>query len=147
MRVREDDISLYGFITRKEHELFELLIKVNGIGPKAALAALSSLTTDNIYQAIINDSPEILSTVPGIGKKTAEKIIFELNSRIKRLAAECKSQHENLSSNDSVLALVSLGFRQKNVMDVVKKIEKTTSKDLSTEDMIKLALKKLSKNG
>ncbi len=80
--VRQDALTLYGFETREERELFLLLLSVDGIGPKSALAVLSTLSPDAIRRAIFHEQPEVFTRVPGVGKKTAQKILLQLQDRI-----------------------------------------------------------------
>ncbi len=80
--VREDALMLYGFASAEERDLFDLLLQVSGIGPRLALSAISSLSPDVLRSAVANDQPEVLTRIPGIGRKTAEKVIFQLNDRL-----------------------------------------------------------------
>ncbi len=82
LQVREDGLTLFGFSSEEERALFEILISVNGVGPKIGLAILSTLSVDHLRSAVGRDEPEVLTRVPGIGKKTAEKIVFELKNKI-----------------------------------------------------------------
>src|SRR5690606_14758913 len=80
--VREDGFSLFGFRTNGEREIFETLLKVNGVGPRMALAILSTMSIDNLRNAVLSERAELLTRVPGIGKKTAQKIVFELKDKL-----------------------------------------------------------------
>ncbi|HEX2620519.1 MAG TPA: Holliday junction branch migration protein RuvA, partial [Phototrophicaceae bacterium] len=80
--VREDSLTLFGFATPADRDLFELLLTINGVGPKVGLAILSTLNADNLRNAVVADRAEILTRVPGIGKKTAQKILFELKDKL-----------------------------------------------------------------
>jgi holliday junction DNA helicase RuvA len=114
MIVREDDISLYGFVSEDEIELFMLLLGVQGVGARTAIAMLSKLSAEALTQAIVHQQPETLSRVPGIGKKTAEKIIFALKGKLGGLDAAPASVigATSLSSVDTevIAALTSLGY-------------------------------------
>ena len=108
--VREDSLTLYGFTTESERQLFDTFIKINGVGPKLAITMLSSLSIDNIRSAVVNERPEILTRVPGIGKKTAQKILFELKDKISvGLDAMPASDFDNVNA-DVMEALTTLGY-------------------------------------
>ncbi len=108
--VREDSMTLYGFATVTEQELFEILLTVNGVGPKLALAILSTLSLDSLKNAVIGERPDILTRVPGIGKKTAQKIVIELKDKLKLgLDTAPVAAFDDLNS-DVLDALVALGY-------------------------------------
>lgn len=146
--VREDDISLYGFISEEDLRMFEILISVSGVGVKSALTMLSNITPSSFALAVINDDITRLTKVPGVGKKTAQRLILELKDKLKSEditcgeteAEECKI--DNTINNDVVTALQVLGYCKKEAETVLEKIDK---KDLSVEETIKEALKILSK--
>ncbi|EOD00675.1 Holliday junction branch migration protein RuvA [Caldisalinibacter kiritimatiensis] len=144
LNVREDAITLYGFISKDEVDMFRLLMSVSGIGPKVALAILSTLSTNNIKLAIINDDIKALSKAPGIGKKTAKRIILELKDKIdNNIVIEENRVIENTNNIDEVIgALLSLGYTRNECNNVLAKINK---ENLKTEEIIKIALKELSK--
>jgi len=110
MIVREDAITLYGFATREEREYFNLLVSVNGVGPRLGLAALSSLSTDAMRRAVFHEQAEVFSQVPGIGMKTAQKILLQLQDRIP--AEPGLERVETISETDSEVlnALTALGY-------------------------------------
>lgn len=108
--VREDALTLYGFISEAERGLFDALIKINGIGPKLALTILSTLSADNIRSAVINDRPEILARVPGIGKKTAHKIILELQDKVPTGLDAIPTSEAHALSAEVMDALTALGY-------------------------------------
>lgn len=150
LNVREDDISIYGFTTREEIDMFRLLQTVSKIGPRVALGVLSTLTTLDIKLAIVNDDIATLSKSPGVGKKTAERIILELRDKVK-IDENVKVQgklpielNDNIdSSEDEVIqALISLGYTQSEVYTAFSRIQDT---EKTTEELIKLTLKELSK--
>lgn len=150
MAVREDAIVLYGFYDEEELAMFELLIGVSSIGPKNALSVLSTLTPCQIAQAVNNNSIEVLSKAPGIGKKTASRIILELTDKIAKLNFNYEDSVSdsnltiNISKNselDSAIeALVSLGYFKNDVEKVIASID---TEKLGIEEIIKLAIKKL----
>lgn len=108
--VREDSLTLYGFTTESERGLFDTFIKISGVGPKLAITMLSSLSVDNIRNAVVSERPEILTRVPGIGKKTAQKILFELKDKISvGLDAMPAGDFDNVNA-DVMDALTSLGY-------------------------------------
>lgn len=108
--VREDSLTLYGFASVAERDLFDSFIKISGIGPKLALTILSTLSVDNVRGAVSNDRPEALSRVPGIGKKTAQKIVLELRDKLATvLQAEPVAEAGSVNA-DVIDALTALGY-------------------------------------
>ena len=145
MNVREDDISLFGFSSKDELEVFELLTSVSTIGPKNAIAILSTLNVDKIKLAIVNNDIDTLTKAKGIGKKTASRIILELKEKIEKdfVPSEKPVYKEVKRSNDSEFAreaLLQLGYF-KNDVDAF--IENTDISGLSIEDIMKKAMKSL----
>lgn len=149
--VREDAMMLYGFTTRDDLEVFKKLITVNGIGPKGALGVLSTITPDELRFAIIADDVKTISKAPGIGKKTAQKLILELKDKLKLkdyeegISSEINSETHNLVGsnikNDAIAALVALGYSSTDAIKAIRTIDVT---EITTvEDIIKGALKKL----
>ena len=141
LQVREDDLSLYGFASAEELWLFETLIGVTGLGPKLALAMLSSLSPEQITMAIATGSIDMLDMIPGIGKKVASRIILELKEKIGAgwIAAPVT---ELAQENTEVLtALTSLGYSAQEATRAVANVPQDTS--LSLEEKIKLALQYL----
>lgn len=144
--VREDGVYLYGFITKEELDMFNSLLRVSKIGAKTALGILSILSPKKIKKAIINNDLEILCQAPGIGKKTAERIVFELKDKIDiSIDFEDIGQIElNTKSYDEALAgLMSLGYSR---YEVDKAIHKLDFNNMDVEDIIREGLKNLSKN-
>lgn len=141
--IGEDHFDLYGFLTSIEKKYFELLISVSGIGPKAALSILSYNSTDMISASIINNNEFTFTNCPGIGKKTAQRIILELKDKIaKDLDYEIElPKISSLSSNrdDAIAALSTLGYTSSEVIPILKKIDNLESK--STDLIIKEVLK------
>lgn len=108
--VREDSLTLYGFASEAERDLFDSFIKISGIGPKLAITILSSLSVDNVRGAVTNDRPEVLSRVPGIGKKTAEKIVLELRDKLATVLDSAPSDPASSINADVIDALTALGY-------------------------------------
>ena len=145
--VREDDISLYGFNSEEELRMFEILINVSGVGVKSALTMLSDITPSSFALAVINDDVTRLTKVPGVGKKTAQRLILELKDKLKSEDITCEEieveeKKNNNINNDAVVALQVLGYSKKEAETVLEKVD---TKDLSIEETIKQALKILSK--
>ena len=143
--VREDDISLYGFNSEEELRMFEILINVSGVGVKSALTMLSDITPSSFALAVINDDVTRLTKVPGVGKKTAQRLILELKDKLKSedIAGEeieVEEKKNNNINNDAVVALQVLGYSKKEAEIVLEKVD---TKDLSIEETIKQALKYL----
>lgn len=147
--VREDFIGLYGFTTREELEMFKLLLSINGVGAKAALSLLSISTVNNLKYAIMMGDEKHITRAPGIGKKTAQRIILELKDKLKPndLVSEEGQLIEGIDDNidysfninETLSALVALGYTEKEAQKALEKIDKT----LSLENMIKESLKLL----
>lgn len=138
--VREDTLALYGFLTLEELEMFELLISISGIGPKAALGILSIASPQTIKTAILNEDSSILTKVSGIGKKTAERVILELQNKVSEISSGEKD--EALTDSDSIEALMTMGYSVSEARDALKSVPKEV-KDIGQR--IKLALKSLGK--
>ncbi len=142
--VREDLLQLYGFSSQEERQLFRLLLLTSGVGPKLALALLSGLQVQDIYEAILSDAPERLYGITGVGKKTAARIILELRDKILKLSPVAGiASPARLSSTrlqeDAVNALVTLGFSRIAVQKAVVAILHQTP-ELTVEEVIKAAL-------
>jgi Holliday junction DNA helicase RuvA len=137
--VKEDQLSLIGFETQEELELFELLISVSGVGPKAALNILNIASADVVKTAIVNQDSSILTQVSGIGKKTAERLILELQNKIKNFSAG--SLETAQGNQDVVEALVAMGYNISEAREAAQSVKEV--KDVS--EKIKLALKSLAK--
>jgi Holliday junction DNA helicase RuvA len=139
--VREDAHLLYGFGTDRERVTFRQLLKVNGIGAKSALSILSGLSVEDLIQAVALQETGLLTRVPGIGKKTAERLLLELKDKfsIEGLAASANAPKS--AAADILNALVSLGYNEKEALLAVKKL----APEIGVSEGIKLALKSLSK--
>jgi Holliday junction DNA helicase RuvA len=143
--VREDAHLFYGFAEIAERELFRLLISVNGIGSNTALMMLSSLTPNEIRQAILEENVALLKMIKGIGAKTAQRVIIDLKDKIGKTAASDQiliSPADNTIRDEALSALVMLGFARKNVEKELDKLFKAKP-DLTVEETIKMALKGL----
>ncbi|MBP9821429.1 MAG: Holliday junction branch migration protein RuvA [Candidatus Pacebacteria bacterium] len=138
--VREDTEDLYGFIEKTDLVFFEMLLTVSGIGPKSALGIISLAPTQTLVQAIRSGQSSYLTSVSGIGKKTAEKILLELGDKVGALE---KSDTEHFTGNDLLEALESLGYRNQDIRSVLGSIN--TNDGQGTEIHLKEALKLLSK--
>lgn len=146
MRVREDDVSLYGFLNVEELAMFELLISVGGIGAKSAVGILSNIAPSKFALAVITDDVTTLKKLPGIGAKTAQRIILELKDKIKTQEAteqenEIKQKIEvSDSAKDAIEALQVLGYTRREVEEAISRIGES---NLTTEEIIKRGLKYL----
>ena len=152
LNVREDAMQLFGFLTRDDLNTFKLLLGVNGIGPKAALGVLSGLTADELRFAVLADDVKTISRAPGIGKKTAQKLILELKDKMDlQEAFELKTENvrEALGNGselsearkEAVEALTALGYSGADALRAVKKVDMTPEMDVET--LLKAALKNL----
>lgn len=150
LRVREDDMSIYGFNTNEELRMFELLLSVSGVGAKSAINILSNITPSSFALAVITNDVNKIKSLPGIGPKGAGRIILELKDKIKTEEAvpignETKIQTGNIDNfkvEEAVSALQVLGYSKK---EIEKALEKVDKESLSTEDMIKEGLKNLAR--
>lgn len=146
MQVREDDISIYGFVSKEELEMFLLLISVSSVGPKIALGMLSSIDADDIKIAIVNNDIDTLTKAKGIGKKTASRIILELVDKVKKMAMpqKLKSEESIAIDNDNFgvarEALKNLGYVENDISSVLNELK---GLDLGLEELIKESLKRL----
>lgn len=140
--VREDLLALYGFSTEQERALFETLLGVSGIGPKAALAVMSNLSADVLRSAVSREEPELISRIPGIGKKTAEKLVFHLKGKLG--PAELPGRHGVLPvisdvDTEVLSALTALGFSVIEAQAALQSIPRDAAKDVETR--VELALR------
>jgi Holliday junction DNA helicase RuvA len=147
--VREDAILLYGFRTLLEKSFFQLLIAVSGVGPKLARDILSNIQPGPLAQALVQGDIHKLSTIPGIGKKTAERLVLELREKAGKLdvsslpAAETREMPADDVTDDVISALLNLGYKEPQVRKAVAGLD--TGKDVSVEGLLKQALKILMK--
>jgi Holliday junction DNA helicase RuvA len=135
LHLREDNATLYGFATAEELGLFQTLIMVSGVGPKLALAMLSTMSAEKLAMAITSGSIDLLTMIPGVGKKTAERLILELKGKIAWLGAPAELAPED---TDVLTALTSLGYSIREATHAVATLPQ--DKKLSLEEKIKLAL-------
>ncbi len=146
--VREDVISLYGFLTNEELRMFELLLSVSGIGAKSAIQILSNITPSSFALAVISNEVSKIVKIPGIGSKTAARIILELKDKLKTEQAISKNEqvveaiHESEKDTEAVVALQVLGYTRK---EIEKALEKFETQNLTVEEIIKKALSILGK--
>lgn len=142
LAVRDDALELFGFSGTPERELFLLLIGVSGVGPKLAIAVLSGMTADRLTSAIASGNAAALSTIKGVGKKTAERIVLELKGKVAPAVEDGGTviAEQQLPDEKSVLALMGLGYERKEAEAAVKKVAKP---DMSTEDIVLAALRNL----
>jgi Holliday junction DNA helicase RuvA len=142
--IRPEAWTIYGFATEEERALFNLLISVSGIGPKSAIAALSGMSAQQIQSAIVTGDADKLTVIPGIGKKTAQRIVLELKDKVKVLGAleviPLEAEFE-----EAVLALEALGFNRNQAEKAVEKARKTVESN-DTSDIIRKALYSLTLN-
>ena len=141
--VREDIFDLYGFFTIEERSAFELLISVNGVGPKAAIAILSCVTASELAIAIVTNQPKVITVAQGVGNKMAQKIILELKDKIKN--QDIKSSDYSAApipeEDDAINALVALGYNQAEIITALRDVPA----EFTVEEKIKYGLKNLMK--
>ena len=146
--VKEDILDLYGFLTKDDLHVFKLLLTVNGIGPKGALAILSTITPDDLRFAVLAGDSKTIAKAPGIGSKTAQKLIIELKDKLKiedvidNHAQDSVVQVDaDTAAAEAVMALTALGYSAADATRAVRMVE--TSPDMDSEAVLKAALKKL----
>ncbi len=149
--VREDMMALYGFLTREDVTIFKMLIGVSGIGPKGALAILSVMSTDDLRFAILSEDAKAISKAPGVGAKTAQRLIIELKDKIsledafeQKLANQAEKIEKSPITgvkNEAILALTALGYSQSEALKVISGIE--IHEDSQVEEVLKAALKQM----
>lgn len=146
--VREDSQTLYGFSSERERSLFQTLIKVNGVGPKSAITILSSIDPDSFVHCILANDTASLTRLPGIGKKTAERLVIDMRDRLDDWQGDIKLDNSDLSAvqsaggekQDAISALVSLGYKPQEAKKAIDKIE---DEGLNSEQLIRQGLKNL----
>ena len=146
-QVKEDDMSLFGFLAQEELQLFRLLISISGIGPKVAMAILAAMSPSQIMTAIVSQDAVAFSKVSGVGKKTAQRITLELQDKIKTQDWGSNQEGANLQTavsssekQDAIDALLTLGYGRSESMRAVLAV---ATEDMATDQIIRLALKKL----
>ncbi len=141
--VREDGWTLYGFSNTEERRLFDLLLDISGIGPKIALSVLSGMSTRELKRAIVDSDIKRLSSISGIGKKTAERMVIELRDRLGKAEVLELSTDEKPIDNrlrDAILALVSLGYKQQEARAMIEKVPGSSDPSVAVEDLLRKAL-------
>ena len=136
-------MQLFGFWTEPDRKLFRMLISVSGVGPRVALAVISSVPVDEFVHAVANDNLSTLTNVPGIGKKTAQRLMVELKDKLIQgvdFSSVPVSIHKKEPFEEAVLALVSLGYRQHEAQKMVEKVARLEGELPSVERLIKKAL-------
>lgn len=149
LQVKEDDMQLYGFLTRDDLNIFKLLLGVNGIGPKGALAVLSVMTPDDLRFAVLGEDAKSIAKAPGIGNKTAQRVILELKDKISledTFAAKTEhiAEQQSITStvkNEAVQALTALGYSSSEALKAINGVELT--EDITVEEVLKQALKQM----
>lgn len=149
-QVREDAMTLYGFLNRQDLEMYKLLIAVNGIGPKAALGILSALRPDDLRLAILSGDAKAISRAPGVGTKTAQRVILDLKDRVHIediqvadfAAPADQTNGMGNAGKEAVEALIALGYSALEASRAVKKV--TVTDEMTSEDVLKASLKHLS---
>ena len=146
-RIREDSLKLFGFIKEADKQMFELLTRISKVGPKIALAFLSGMTAQELTQAVFNDDISTLSAIPGVGRKTAERLALELKDKLSELnlqpEATATPSPGNGLKDDAVSALVNLGYKKAAAEQALKKVWRDEAKP-SLEELIRDSLNSLS---
>ena len=137
--VREDALTLYGFASEEQRELFDLLLTVQGVGPKLALAVLSALSQETLRRAVAQEQPEVLERVRGVGKKTAEKIVFALKDKLRAPGLEKTLGPVNEADTEVLAALTALGYSLVEAQAALQSVPKGEGED--TEARLRLALR------
>ena len=140
---REDNVALYGFLSQQELDLFKMLISVNGVGPKLALAMLSNLNPEQLVLAIASGDINLLTQLPGIGKKTANRLVLELKGKLEKGGAGVVSSYLTQDNAEIIAVLTNLGYSASEATKAVATLP--SSATLALEDKIKLALQYLAK--
>ena len=139
--VREDAHLLFGFMTAAERAAFRQLLKISGVGPKVALSVLSGLSVDDLASAVASEDAGRLTKIPGIGKKTAERLVLELRDKLPKSLAVARPEGAGAAGGDVVSALLALGYNEREAQAAVKQL----AADLPLADAIRQALKQLAK--
>ena len=137
LQVREDALNLFGFADTEELAMFELLLGVNGVGPKVALATLAVMNPDTLRAAVTSEEPAIIARVPGIGKRTAEKIVLELRDKVKQVSGFESIAYATDVDSEVIDALISLGY---SVVEAQRAVQKLPKEAGDVEERLRLAL-------
>jgi Holliday junction DNA helicase RuvA len=146
-QVREDELKLYGFSTKPEKDLFELLINVNGVGPRMALSILSCIPVADFQRSVLQEDLDILTAISGVGKKTAQRLVVELKEKLSKMdlgeRREPKDKGPTFAPahEEAVLALVSLGYTKPDAKRALEAVVVEIKEPLPVEELIKRALK------
>jgi Holliday junction DNA helicase RuvA len=149
--VREDAIQLFGFLTSQEKDAFVLLTSVSGVGPKLALSVLSALPVSDLVSAIQSGDVEKLTTVPGIGHKSASRLVLELKDKVGKLhpglapVGDLPREGHDAVFDDALSALVNLGYRPQDAKEALKQVKKSHAESIVLKDMIRESLKELAR--
>lgn len=151
MSVREDAVGLYGFLSREERDIFKLLITVSGVGPKAGLGILSAFSPDELRFAVLSEDVKAISGAPGVGKKTAQKLILELRDKLKLTdgpgssadSSGLRGAGEGGAKSEAVQALTALGYSPAEAMKAVRAVD--GADEIPVEELLKGALRNLSR--
>ncbi|GAB7016319.1 Holliday junction branch migration protein RuvA [Methanogenium cariaci] len=141
MAVRDDDIQLYGFLYPSELELFRILISVSGIGPQIAMNILSQISFADFAIAIVSDDEKVLTRIPGIGQKSAKRLILELKDKMKKHTGTPTGNKKSAEAGDAVSALISLGFTPREAQEAVDAAQPIS--DPTVQNLIRAALARL----
>jgi Holliday junction DNA helicase RuvA len=143
LHVKEDALELFGFATESELAMFRALVSVSGIGPKLGLAVLSGLSPDVFQRAVVEEDLGLLTSVSGIGRKTAQRMIVELKEKLSGLeVASVGGAEAGEETGDAVLALMSLGVKREKAREAVLAVQRECGHELEVEEIIKLALRR-----
>jgi holliday junction DNA helicase RuvA len=140
--VREDDWKLFGFESQADRELFTTLLGVDGVGPRTALAVISTLNLETVQRAVFNDEPDLLSRVPGVGKKTAQKMVLHLHDRLKPISGLEKIAAMSDSDSEVLAALTALGYSVVEAQTAIQSLPKDAPQDV--EERLRLTLQQFS---
>jgi Holliday junction DNA helicase RuvA len=141
--VKEDSITLFGFFSQSEKEMFELLISISGIGPKVSLGILSGIAVDDLKDAIANGNVSRLIAIPGIGRKTAERVVLELRNKVDAIKVDGSSK-EISAKDEAISALATLGYQRQTSEKIVRDLL-SENQNYSLEELIRKALSNLNK--
>lgn len=154
--VREDAQLLFGFLSHSDREVFRLLLKVNGVGAKMALAMMSTVTVQELHQFVMNNDELALTRIPGVGKKTAQRLIVELKDKIKHLGdtsgfapslpLATDSGNEGIIITEVEAGLIALGYRDKEAQAAIKLAKSAIDSPLTIQNLLKASLKNLAMN-
>ncbi len=145
LHVREDALQLYGFSQEEERDAFRKLINVSGIGPRLALTILSGLSLDEFRRAVVTEDYEVLTRIPGVGKKTAQRVVLELKEKITVSAIIMPQMgvSDKEKFNEAMKALITLGYKQPEAKNVIESVLKKYGNEISLEEIIKFALQEM----